>query len=215
MTIDEIFPLLPRHYQRNSVLEHISWQDCVYWLPRPSERAPAMSVEGRKVSVRRYLYEKVKGPIPEGYNVKATCRHARCINPGHAVAFDPKLAGRIREAGLRHNEQVARRWLEENAIIVEGTSVSLPTRGRYAELQAMARDLLHASGTAPDGKPLNEADIACVAALADDEDVPFSQALNAWQRAVAQTRPDVEARFAAMADGGDVNAAIRRMAAGE
>lgn len=42
-----------------------------------------ISVNGRSVMAHRYYYERVKGPIPEGFVVDHLCSVPLCVNPEH------------------------------------------------------------------------------------------------------------------------------------
>jgi hypothetical protein len=54
---------------------------CVVWqLARDN---PRLRIGGQLVRVRRYLYEKYNGPIPEGREVLHVCGTAGCVNPEH------------------------------------------------------------------------------------------------------------------------------------
>jgi DNA-binding CsgD family transcriptional regulator len=42
-------------------------------------------VGGRSVYAYRWVYERERGPIPEGSVLHHTCRNTRCLNPDHVV----------------------------------------------------------------------------------------------------------------------------------
>lgn len=44
---------------------------------------PCCKVDGRYVSVRRWIYEQIKGSIPNKMYVVTTCRDKKCVNPDH------------------------------------------------------------------------------------------------------------------------------------
>lgn len=46
----------------------------------------SISVNARRVKVHRWIYERVVGSIPAGYEVDHLCRNRRCFNPDHLEA---------------------------------------------------------------------------------------------------------------------------------
>jgi hypothetical protein len=45
----------------------------VHWHPE----------EKRNVLAHRFIYERERGPIPDGYQLHHLCRNKRCVNPDH------------------------------------------------------------------------------------------------------------------------------------
>lgn len=66
---------------------------------------------GKKISVRRYVYEERVGPIPAGCTVNATCAVPRCVNPRHLTLEDPSapVASLARTAGT---VEFPRAWVD-------------------------------------------------------------------------------------------------------
>lgn len=48
------------------------------------------SNKGRKVTVHRFAYELLVGPIPDGLHIDHLCRNPRCFNPAHLEPVTPK-----------------------------------------------------------------------------------------------------------------------------
>jgi hypothetical protein len=56
--------------------------------------------ETRNVTVHRFVYETLVGPIPEGHQVHHECETPGCCNPKHLIALTPGDHGR-RHAEMR------------------------------------------------------------------------------------------------------------------
>lgn len=78
---------------------------CWLWLACVSpEGYGAISVGNHKtLRAHRYVYEKYKGPIPEGLHLDHLCRTPSCVNPDH---LEPVTN---RENMLRGNHPFAKR----------------------------------------------------------------------------------------------------------
>jgi hypothetical protein len=42
-----------------------------------------VTVNGKSVRAHRYMWEQLRGPIPEGMELDHLCREKRCVNPQH------------------------------------------------------------------------------------------------------------------------------------
>jgi len=42
-----------------------------------------LTIQNRQVLAHCYTYERLRGPIPDGYELDHLCRNPRCINPDH------------------------------------------------------------------------------------------------------------------------------------
>jgi hypothetical protein len=49
-----------------------------------------MKVRGKRVMAHRYLFEKARGPIPQGMEMDHLCRNPSCVNPSHLEAVTHK-----------------------------------------------------------------------------------------------------------------------------
>lgn len=47
-------------------------------------------VDGERVQVHRYVYERMTGPIPEGYQIDHLCKTRNCIRVDHLEAVTPR-----------------------------------------------------------------------------------------------------------------------------
>lgn len=50
---------------------------------------PTTKAEDPQAYAHRWIYEQVKGPIPEGHQVDHLCRQPLCVNPDHLDAVTP------------------------------------------------------------------------------------------------------------------------------
>jgi hypothetical protein len=59
---------------------------CVLWMGPVAGKDRLYGVfwdGGRRVYAHRWIYEKVVGPIPEGYELDHICGHKNCVRPSH------------------------------------------------------------------------------------------------------------------------------------
>lgn len=57
---------------------------CWVWQTNLSDGYGYLSnVGGRRVRAHRYVYERMREPIPEGMTLDHLCRNRRCVNPDH------------------------------------------------------------------------------------------------------------------------------------
>lgn len=79
---------------------------CLLWTGAqnaPGDRGyGTFSVDGRRVYVHRFAYERAKGPIPKGLTVDHLCRTRLCVNPDHLEVVS------MRDNTLRGNTITAR-----------------------------------------------------------------------------------------------------------
>lgn len=70
---------------------------CWEWTGSRSGSAPhagpyiQFRVNGQRVYIHRYAYERFVGPIPEGFQIDHLCRNTRCVNPAHLEAVTPRI----------------------------------------------------------------------------------------------------------------------------
>lgn len=50
----------------------------------------------------RYIYEKVVGEIPAGFEIHHACRVSRCVNPAHMLVVTPQEHKRIEQSERTH-----------------------------------------------------------------------------------------------------------------
>lgn len=57
---------------------------CWIWDGRPQPLGYGTTkLNGRTIPAHQYVYEKIKGPVPEGLILDHLCRNPRCVNPDH------------------------------------------------------------------------------------------------------------------------------------
>lgn len=56
---------------------------CWEWVGATSDGYGHFQWQGRNVRAHRYLWERVRGPIPTGLVIDHLCRNRRCVNPNH------------------------------------------------------------------------------------------------------------------------------------
>jgi hypothetical protein len=70
--------------------ERITPQPNGCWLfnGKPEQYGMAWSRQGRPVSVHRFVYETLVGPIPDGWDLHHQCHTPGCCNPAHLTPLD-------------------------------------------------------------------------------------------------------------------------------
>jgi hypothetical protein len=63
-----------------------------------------ITVAGKRLAVRRIVYERQHGPLPSGVRLFARCRSKQCCNPSHMVRSDDTAA--MAAFGLQMKTQV-------------------------------------------------------------------------------------------------------------
>ena len=57
---------------------------CWLWLrSKTSMGYGNLTIKNKQILAHRYVYEKFKGPIPEGLTLDHSCRNPICVNPDH------------------------------------------------------------------------------------------------------------------------------------
>lgn len=64
---------------------------CWLFTGRTTKGYGVISIKGRETYVHRYVYEQMRGPIPEGLELDHLCRVPRCVNPQHLEAVTHKV----------------------------------------------------------------------------------------------------------------------------
>jgi hypothetical protein len=59
----------------------------------------AMESKGQRVWPHRLAYERMVGPIPDGYHVHHLCHVKACVNPDHLATLTPEQHNRIHHTG--------------------------------------------------------------------------------------------------------------------
>jgi hypothetical protein len=57
--------------------------DCWLWLGQVRNGYGRMRLNGKLISVHRFAYELLVGPIPDGLTLDHLCRNRSCVNPDH------------------------------------------------------------------------------------------------------------------------------------
>lgn len=79
------------HHQRvkpNRPLAYRTERDstlgCLLWLGATTRGGdPIVSHDGRNRLARHVEWEKINGPVPDGYQLRSTCQRRQCIEPAH------------------------------------------------------------------------------------------------------------------------------------
>ena len=80
----------PSHETR--ILARVIRSDgCWSWiLGHTTEGYARTSIGGKMVLVHRWMYERERGPIPQGMECDHLCRNRGCVNPNHIEVVTPK-----------------------------------------------------------------------------------------------------------------------------
>lgn len=89
-------PATYRRFLSHAVLLEISCECIFYdgkpnnpntpWIRFTAHGFPGVGSKGM-VYVHRYVYQMVRGPIPEGHQIDHICRQGDCVNPYHLQAL--------------------------------------------------------------------------------------------------------------------------------
>lgn len=77
----------------------IDEKGCWVWQGYKSRGYGFLILLGKTVMAHRFMYEKFKGPIPEGKELHHKCHVRNCVNPDHLEPIDH--ADNAREANSR------------------------------------------------------------------------------------------------------------------
>lgn len=87
MALDLQYPVtvsqVPGH---NPVRYWVRGDGCWEWLSNKTKAKGGygrISRGGKMVLAHRFMYERAKGPIPDGLTLDHLCRNRLCVNPGH------------------------------------------------------------------------------------------------------------------------------------
>lgn len=83
---------------------------CWLWTGYLTNGYGRFKIHGERIMAHRWIYEKEKGAIPEGYEIDHICRQRNCVNPEHLEIVTP------RENMARSLNQGARALREDKCI---------------------------------------------------------------------------------------------------
>lgn len=64
---------------------------CIEWRRGKNSKGYGYLMDGgRSVPAHRWIYERLKGPIPDGLHIDHLCRNHACVNPDHLEAVTCK-----------------------------------------------------------------------------------------------------------------------------
>jgi hypothetical protein len=74
------------HNRRKSGVEYLIHPETDCWIWQRGRQARGYgttTVDGRQVYAHRMMWERLRGPIPEGMEIDHLCRNHSCVNPDH------------------------------------------------------------------------------------------------------------------------------------
>lgn len=78
---------LPKRLRDKIEFKHAATPDltaCWIWTGYiNADGYPTSSDDGHNVQASRLIWEKLRGPIPDGRNLMSTCPRQLCVNPNH------------------------------------------------------------------------------------------------------------------------------------
>lgn len=76
-----------------SMIERIPYHSCWEWSGSidPAYGYGRLSFGGRQWRAHRWVYEKLRGPIPAGLTLDHLCRNRTCVNPDHLEPVTNKV----------------------------------------------------------------------------------------------------------------------------
>ena len=89
MTDSEILDAIMRRVVVQAETSHWLWIGTGF---TPETKDIKLTLEGRPIRIRRWLYEMHVGPVP-GLNVSLNCGHPRCVSPHHCLVVKPGQQG--------------------------------------------------------------------------------------------------------------------------
>jgi len=116
------------HHTRKSPVEYLE-EDRGYktpcWIWQRATTADGLGHNGTR-SARRVVYERERGPIPDGHTLEAQCKVAACVHPDHMDVITRGEA--LRQRGLHKPGPRAKRatckrghpWTPENTKLIPG-----------------------------------------------------------------------------------------------
>lgn len=82
----EFIKFLTGHHRRLSPVDYIvdDATGCWNWQLSLDHHGYGMAyIDGKRIGAHRLIYQRERGPIPDGMPLDHLCRNPRCVNPGH------------------------------------------------------------------------------------------------------------------------------------